>query len=99
MAINHSFDVLRVRPIGPRRVGQCGALLGLLLAGACWTQSRADTTTPRAASTDLEEITVTATRREQSADTVPISITAFSQNAWTNRASRPSTMCRDSPRA
>ena len=80
MAINHSFDVLRVRPTRLRRVEQCGALLGLLLAGTWWAESRADTTAPRAASTDLEEITVTATRREQSADTVPISITAFSQS-------------------
>ena len=50
-------------------------------AGCAWSAgSRADTPPPaRAASTDMEEITVTATRREQSADTVPISITAFSQ--------------------
>ena len=80
MAINHSLDMLRVRPITKRRVGRCGALFSVLLAGAWSAGSRADTPPPaRAASTDMEEITVTATRREQSADTVPISITAFSQ--------------------
>ena len=43
------------------------------------TVARADSTEPAAAGTGLEEIVVTATRREESISRVPVSVTAFSQ--------------------
>ncbi len=65
-----------------RAHGSAAALATLLIAGACAPSAQAsDAAASSAASStpDLAEITVTATRREQSADTVPISITAYSQ--------------------
>jgi iron complex outermembrane recepter protein len=76
MAINHSLDIPTFTPITGRGARRFGALFSLALAGLWSPGGRADTAP---AATELEEITVTATRREQSADTVPISITAFSQ--------------------
>lgn len=61
---------------------QAGALATLLIAAAALPNAQAfaaAATSMGASSAELDEITVTATRREQSADTVPISISAYSQ--------------------
>jgi outer membrane receptor protein involved in Fe transport len=62
--------------------GNAAALAALLVVGAWAPAARAAdaaTSGPATAPSELDEITVTATRREQSLDTVPISVTAFSQ--------------------
>src|SRR5277367_4064141 len=65
-------------PIEPRRVGAIYAVLAVLCtAGA----SAADTTAAEDNSGPLQEITVTATRHEESLSKVPISVTALTQDA------------------
>jgi iron complex outermembrane receptor protein len=65
-------------PIEPRRLGAiCGALAALC-AGAA---SAADTTAAEDTGGPLQEITVTATRHEESLSKVPISVTALTQDA------------------
>src|SRR5262249_24860485 len=59
--------------IGSRR--QPGALAALIIAAAGAPSAHGAETAPSA---DIEEITVTATRRAQTLDTVPISVSAFS---------------------
>src|SRR5580693_3417608 len=59
-----------------------GALAALCAAAACAaTATAADTTAAADASGPLQEITVTATRHEESLSKVPLSITALTQDA------------------
>jgi iron complex outermembrane receptor protein len=62
----------------PRRVAAIGGLLAVLCATAV---SAADATEPADTSGPLQEITVTATRHEESLSKVPISVTALTQDA------------------
>lgn len=70
-----------------RRIGLGCALGCLLLANACPATSTAQTAStsgeavsaPSESAANLQEVTVTATRRRESIDKVPISITAFTQ--------------------
>ena len=62
---------------------RCAVALGCLVAaGALPATVRAQSASGTAANSgEIEEITVTATRREETIDKIPISITAFSQEA------------------
>src|SRR5258708_2814300 len=62
----------------PRRIG---AIFGALTALCVAAVHAADTTTREETSGPLQEITVTATRREESLSKVPISVTALTQDA------------------
>src|SRR3984885_7363418 len=67
----------------PRRVAAIGSALAALCAAAAYAApaSAADTTAAADASGPLQEITVTATRHEESLSKVPISVTALTQDA------------------
>ena len=67
----------------PRRVAAIGGALAALCAAAAYAApaSAADTTAAADASGPLQEITVTATRHEESLSKVPISVTALTQDA------------------
>jgi outer membrane receptor protein involved in Fe transport len=71
-----------------RQVSGRSLFLGVLMSSAAWlsvtpsanaTDAESATDTAAAGSSALEEITVTATRREENIDKVPVSVTAFSQ--------------------
>jgi iron complex outermembrane recepter protein len=72
--------MLNVRTIMNDRV--CGVFTALTLMTAP-AAVHAQATTPTATSSQLEEVVVTATRREESVEKVPISIQAFDQQALT----------------
>jgi iron complex outermembrane receptor protein len=68
----------------PRQFGAIlGALTALCSGAAAYAPAAyaADTTAPEETSGPLQEITVTATRREESLSKVPISVTALTQDA------------------
>ena len=67
----------------PRRVAAIGGALAAFCAAAAYAApaSAADTTAAADASGPLQEITVTATRHEESLSKVPISVTALTQDA------------------
>src|ERR1700734_2306727 len=67
----------------PRRVAAIGGALAALCAAAAYaaTATAADTGADADASGPLQEITVTATRHEESLSKVPISVTALTQDA------------------
>src|ERR1700722_8829980 len=67
----------------PRRVGAIGGALAAFWAAGAYAApaSAADTTPSPDASGPLQEITVTATRHEESLSKVPISVTALTQDA------------------
>src|SRR3984957_16342459 len=69
--------------IEPRRVNAiCGMLAALCTAAAyAAPASAADTTAAEDTGGPLQEITVTATRHEESLSKVPISVTALTQDA------------------
>ncbi|PSO11891.1 hypothetical protein C7E20_10615 [Sphingobium sp. AEW4] len=61
-----------------------------MLASPCWAQQAAPAVTPAAAESDgaIEEIVVTAQKREESLQKVPISISALSANALETKGVR-----------
>src|SRR5580692_1573860 len=69
---------------------RCGAGLACLVAAYTWSGgARAQVSAPApsaTSSTDLGEITVTATRRAETIDTIPISVTAFTQERMDQQA-------------
>src|SRR6202522_1572590 len=71
----------------PRRGAAIGGALAALCAAAAYAApaSAADTTAAADASGPLQEITVTATRHEESLSKVPISVTALTQDAMDTR--------------
>jgi iron complex outermembrane receptor protein len=93
-AVSHAVDAIRERgecKMGIHNMSKSMALLGasavLALQLALGAGARADTAdqptgaNPTANATGLEEIVVTARRREESAQTVPVSLQAFSPQA------------------
>src|ERR1700722_2447144 len=67
-------------PVEPRRIGAICVLSAALCTAAAYAASAADTTAEET-SGPLQEITVTATRHEESLSKVPISVTALTQEA------------------
>src|ERR1700723_2965763 len=67
----------------PRRIAAIGGALAVLCAAAAYAApaSAADTSAAADAGGPLQEITVTATRHEESLSKVPISVTALTQDA------------------
>jgi outer membrane receptor protein involved in Fe transport len=73
---------------GTRRTGLLASLgVFLLAAGSTYAQEQAPAT-ETAATGGLQEVTVTATRREESLSKVPISVTALTQEALDDRGVR-----------
>ncbi len=73
---------LHLGPFKPRRLALVGGMLSALSAAAGLAAgSAADNAAAEDASGPLQEITVTATRREESLSKVPISVTALTQDA------------------
>jgi iron complex outermembrane recepter protein len=77
------------RPAKPPIVRHGAGLACLVTAYAWWGSAQAQVSTPAPGATssaDLGEITVTATRRAETIDTVPISVTAFTQERMDQQA-------------
>src|ERR1700674_3220945 len=66
---------------GPFKQRRVGAICGMVAALCTTAASAADTSADADASGPLQEITVTATRHEESLSKVPISVTALTQDA------------------
>jgi iron complex outermembrane receptor protein len=82
MTTNSERKPVNSRLTRPARITRCRTLLPYLaFASTLPAAGLADTPSPASgpAAPELEEIVVTATRRQESIDKVPVSITAFSQ--------------------
>ncbi|HEY2417930.1 MAG TPA: TonB-dependent receptor, partial [Steroidobacteraceae bacterium] len=75
---------MRIRAHGALRLSVLACLSGLLTAPASWAQQTSSTDTP-AATGGLEEVVVSAERRDEQLQTTPIAITALTAQALQER--------------
>jgi iron complex outermembrane receptor protein len=79
MTASKSSSAFDPRRTANSRTRHAASLACLVLAGTVSAGARADNSASATAAPDLDEIVVTATRRAESIDKIPISISAFSQ--------------------